>query len=146
MNANRPHSPPQGAGSFNRHRTPGALLALLLVVLLAPRLWAHVFPIRSEPKVGSEVKEAPSQVKIWFDGELEPAFSSMKLIGPDGAEVTPTEATVDEKEPTLLTLSLPKIGPGKYQVKWEVVAKDGHRTEGDFTFKLNIRSAPVVKS
>lgn len=121
---------------MNRHRTPRVLLALLLVALFAPRLWAHAFPMRSEPKVGSEVKEPPVQVKIWFDGELEPAFSSMKLTGPDGKEVAPAESKVDEKDPTLLALSLPKIMPGKYQVKWEVVAKDGHRTEGDFTFKL----------
>lgn len=117
-------------------RARALLLAWMGVVLFAPDVWAHAFPIRSEPKVGSEVKAPPAQVKIWFDGELEPAFSSIKLIGSDGKEVSAAESKVDEKDPTLLTLSLPTIGPGKYQVKWEVVAKDGHRTEGDFTFKL----------
>ncbi len=112
------------------------LWVLLLIVAFAPRLWAHAFPTRSEPKVGSEINAPPASVKIWFDGEIEPAFSSMQLIGPNGKEVAPVESKVDQKDPALLTLSLPKIEPGKYQVKWEVVAKDGHRTEGDFTFKL----------
>lgn len=112
------------------------LLPLSLAVFWASPLWAHAFPMRSEPRVGSEVKEPPSQVKIWFDGDIEPAFSNLKVIGPDGKEVDANDAKVDEKEHNVLSVSVPKLPPGKYQVKWEVVAMDTHRTEGDFTFTV----------
>ncbi|WDT82240.1 MAG: copper resistance protein CopC [Candidatus Manganitrophus sp.] len=112
------------------------LLPFFLAVFWTSLLWAHAFPMRSEPRVGSEVKEPPSQVKIWFDGDLEPAFSSLKVIGPDGKEVDAHDAKVDEKEHNVLSVSVPKLPPGKYRVKWEVVAMDTHRTEGDFTFTI----------
>ena len=112
------------------------LLPLLLSPLLAPSVWAHAFPTRSDPKVGSEIGEAPPSIRIWFDGDLEPAFSGMRLFDSEGREVDHGGAGVDEKDPALLTLPVSKIGPGKYRVQWEAVAKDGHRTEGDFTFKI----------
>lgn len=82
------------------------------------------------------MKERPVSVKIWFDGDLEPAFSRIQVFGPDGKEVDAKDSKVDEKGPNLLIVSLSPLGPGKYKVKWEVVSKDGHRTEGDFTFTI----------
>lgn len=119
-----------------RPRIARVLFPLLWVALLAAQVWAHAFPMRSEPRVGSEVKEPPSQVKVWFDGDLEPAFSTLKVIGPDGKEVDANDAKVDEKEHNVLSVSVPKLPPGKYRVKWEAVAMDTHRTEGDFTFTI----------
>lgn len=111
-------------------------LSYLVFVLWTSQVWAHAFPLRSEPKVGSEVKQPPTQVKIWFDGDIEPAFSTLKVTGPDGKEVDANDTKVDEKEHNLLTVSVPHLAPGKYKVKWEVVATDAHRTEGDFTFTV----------
>ncbi len=36
----------------------------------------------------------------------------------------------------LLEVSLPPLSPGIYRVIWNVVARDGHRTEGDYTFTI----------
>jgi len=36
----------------------------------------------------------------------------------------------------LLTVSLPKLKPGKYKVVWRVVSVDTHVTTGNFTFEL----------
>jgi hypothetical protein len=33
-------------------------------------------------------------------------------------------------------VSLPSLSPGTYRVIWSVVARDGHRTEGDYTFTI----------
>src|SRR4030095_10036979 len=38
---------------------------------------AHAFPVRSDPRVGWTVATPPPKVTIWFDGELEPAFSKI---------------------------------------------------------------------
>jgi len=121
---------------FLARRKGTFFFSFLFIFFLATQLWAHAFPMHSEPRVGSEVKQPPTQVKIWFDGDIEPAFSSLKVFGPDGKEVDENDSKVDEKEHNLLVVSVPKLAPGKYQVKWEVVAMDTHRTEGDFTFTI----------
>jgi methionine-rich copper-binding protein CopC len=36
----------------------------------------------------------------------------------------------------LLEVSLPSLPTGNYHVFWSVVARDGHRTEGDYTFTI----------
>ena len=36
----------------------------------------------------------------------------------------------------LLEADLKPLDPGKYHVFWSVVSRDGHRTEGDYTFRV----------
>jgi methionine-rich copper-binding protein CopC len=33
-------------------------------------------------------------------------------------------------------VSLPPLPPATYRVIWSVVARDGHRTEGDYAFTI----------
>jgi methionine-rich copper-binding protein CopC len=128
-------------------------IALLLLVLVGipGTLWAHAFPDHSEPRVGSTVSASPKTVSIWFDGYLEPAFSTIEVYSelPAGIHQDENDASrrvdknnghVDDKNRTLLTVGVPALPPGKYRVVWAVVAVDGHRTEGDFTFKVEAPS------
>jgi len=46
------------------------------------------------------------------------------------------DGRVDAKDSTLLEVSLPALPPGRYHVLWSVVARDGHRTEGRFPFRI----------
>ena len=98
--------------------------------------WGHAFPERAEPRAGATVAAPPSHVRIWFDGALEPAFSSLRVQRADGKGVAVEEARVDPADATLLTARLPPLAPGTYRVLWNVVARDGHRTEGDYTFTV----------
>ena len=97
---------------------------------------AHAFPERSEPRVGSTVRTAPPRVRIWFDGELEPAFSTVTVSDATGERVDRGDGAVEPTNRRLLQVSLPTLAPGTYRVRWRVLAVDGHRTEGDFTFTL----------
>jgi hypothetical protein len=105
-------------------------------LMLAPALaWAHAFPDHSEPRVGHAV-EAPRAVRIWFDGEIEPIFSTIYVEDSRKQRVDSGDARVDAKDNTLLQVSLPALPPGRYRVVWSVVARDGHRTEGTFPFQI----------
>ncbi len=99
-------------------------------------LWAHAFPDHSDPKVGTTISSPPTQVRIWFDGDLEPAFSTIMVHNMDGRMVSKGDGRVDPSDPTLLEVSLPKLSPGAYLVIWNVVARDGHRTQGQYTFTI----------
>ena len=120
-----------------------ALSAPLRQVLLAGALllppgaaWAHAFPDYSEPRVGWTVTGPIAQVRIWFDGELEPVFSTMRVEDADQRRVDKGDARVNPQDHRVLEVSLPPLPPGKYRVFWSVVARDGHRTEGDFPFRI----------
>jgi copper resistance protein C len=118
-----------------RVRTAAAiLLASSLVVPGAAR--AHAYPHHADPKVGSTVSASPSQVRIWFDSDLEPAFSSIAVQGAGGAAVDEGHGRVDPSDPRLLEVSVPRLAPGTYRVTWSVVARDGHRTSGDYEFTI----------
>jgi len=58
--------------------------ALLLVPSPAG---GHAFPDHADPRVGSTVSEAPSEVRMWFDGEIEPVFSSIRVENADNLRV-----------------------------------------------------------
>ena len=96
----------------------------------------HAFPDHSEPKVGSTVTVAPTVVRIWFDGALEPPFSSLRIQNANGQQVDKGDGHVDPSDPTLLEVSLSPVSSGTYRVIWSVVARDGHRTEGNYTFTI----------
>ena len=101
--------------------------------------WSHAFPDHSEPKVGATLTDAPSRVRMWFDGALEPAFSSLHVQDTKGQRVDTEDGHVDSADATLLEVNLRPLALGSYRVTWSVVARDGHRTEGDFMFTIQRR-------
>jgi len=46
------------------------------------------------------------------------------------------DGRVNSSDATLLEVSVPRLPPGKYRVIWSVVARDGHLTQGDYTFSI----------
>jgi copper resistance protein C len=124
-------------GRARSHAAVSAGAVLLGLVLgVPPPAWGHVFPDHSEPRVGHTVDVAPSAVRIWFDGDIEPVFSTIRVEGSDKQRVDAGDARVDAHDGTLLEVSLPPLPSGAYQVVWSAVARDGHRTEGSFPFRI----------
>ena len=111
-------------------------LSILLLGGTPVRIWAHAFPDHSEPRVGSAVKSSPGAVRIWFDSELESVFSSIRVMNENHQMVDKGDGRVDERNRTLLEVSLSVLPPGRYHVVWVAVSVDGHRTEGDFSFRV----------
>ena len=98
---------------------------------------AHSFPIRSEPRVGWTISAAPAKVTIWFDGELEAAFSSITVYNSSKQQVDKGNCRVNGA--SVLEVDLLPLAPGVYRVYWKVLAKDTHVTEGDFSFTLEVK-------
>ena len=110
------------------------LLVLLFTTQVAE---AHAFPDHSLPKVGSELTTPPKSVRIWFDGDIEPIFSTLIVKTASGTQVSAGKGKVSTSNSTLLETSLPnKLAPGKYYAYWSVIARDGHHTEGRFPFRI----------
>ncbi len=102
--------------------------------------WSHVFPDRQKPGAGVVLEASPRVVQIWFDGDLEPLFSTVTVEDGKGHVLAKGAVESGQPDSTLLQAPLPKLDPGAYQVRWSVVARDGHRTEGQYTFI--VKAAP----
>ena len=112
-------------------------LLVAAALLVAPSSgWAHAFPDHSDPRVGHTLDASPPTVRIWFDGAIEPVFSTIRVESADQQRVDKGDGRVDPTDPTLLRISLPPLPSGRYRVFWSVIARDGHRTEGDFPFRI----------
>jgi copper resistance protein C len=115
-----------------------AVVALATMLLLAGAAAGHAFLERAEPRVGSTVRTAPPQVRVWFTERLEPAFSTLEVFNDRGEQVSDGQAQVDATNPALLQTALKPLGLGTYRVKWRVLSVDTHVTEGDFTFRVAV--------
>jgi methionine-rich copper-binding protein CopC len=114
------------------------ILILCIAALLAiPRLaHAHAFIDHADPKVGSQLHAPPPVVKVWFTQKLIVMFCNLQVLDETGKEVDKHDKKLDPADPTLLTVSLPALKPGKYKVVWRATSVDTHVTTGDFTFEV----------
>lgn len=111
---------------------------LLLILTAAPTAWAHAFPDNSSPHVGATVSSPPKLVQVWFDGEIEPVFSTLIVKNASGTQVSQGNGAVSSSNNTLLQTILPApLPPGRYWVYWSVIAHDGHHTAGRFPFTVS---------
>ncbi len=111
-----------------------------VVIALAVAAWpaaarAHAFPTSQVPPAGAELSKSPPRVRIRFDAPIEPDFSKLTVTDSSGASELQATATVDSTH-RYLAAPLKSLSPGDYYVRWSVVAEDGHRTEGTYTFKV----------
>jgi len=97
---------------------------------------AHAVLDRTDPRAGVSVKTAPSQVKLWFTGALEPAYSRVQVLDAAGKRMDLGDGGVDTGNPALLRVSVPALVPGTYRVVWRVLSVDSHVTEGQFSFQV----------
>ena len=118
-------------------RTPvPAAFALAALVAFGSSAHAHAFLDHASPAVGSTVHGPPPAIRIWFTQEIEPAFSTLKVLDPKGVVIAASDKAVDPSDRTLLRLPVPSLAPGTYRVVWRVLSIDSHVTEGDFTFEV----------
>lgn len=113
----------------------GVIVGAVLLIG-AGAAWGHAFVERAEPRVGSTVRTAPTQVRVWFTENLEPAFSTLEVWDQDGKRVDGGPAEVNPASPAMLQVPVKALRPGTYRVKWRVLSVDTHVTEGDFTFRV----------
>lgn len=122
--------------------TPGYLrwrylwLAVLLLVAWPAVSWSHAHPDQRSPAPGAVLQQAPGKVTIHYTEDLEPAFSFIKVTGPEGHLVDREKSHVDKDNARRMTVPLKPAANGTYTVHWHAVARDGHTTEGQYQFKV----------
>ena len=113
------------------------VILFLILVAASARLKAHAFLKDADPGVGSTIQTSPSEVRIRFTENIEPAVSSIQVFDVSGKEVDKHDVHLDRSDRAMLHVSLPRLGAGIYKVVWRVVSVDTHVTNGNFTFRIN---------
>jgi copper resistance protein C len=93
---------------------------------------AHAFLDHANPRVGSTVAAAPHELTLWFTQKLEPAFSSVEVMGPNGSSIG-GKAQVSGNT---MRVGIKAAGPGSYHVHWQALSVDTHKTQGSFSFTV----------
>jgi hypothetical protein len=65
---------------------------------------------RRRPASGTTVDVAPDALRLTFNEDLEPNFSTIKVADASGTPVTKEKAKVDASSPRVMTLAVPKLG------------------------------------
>ena len=113
------------------------VVAALSVIAAAVRVEAHAFLVRAEPRVGSKVNKAPTEVRVWFSETAQGGVSSIKVFDVSGKQVDKKDTHSDRADRAVLCVSLlPALTPGNYKVIWRVTSADTHVTSGDFHFQI----------
>jgi len=127
-------------------RAVAVVLAVGTALLLgAAPAWAHSQLDGSSPADGSSVATPPPSVSLTFNEDVQPGFTVITLIGPDGKDYHRGDVT--ETDQTVTVGALP-LGPaGVYQIGYRVVSADGHPVSGKTTFTLTTAGpgAPEAK-
>ena len=103
-------------------------------LLAASQAVAHA-KLQAETPAADSTVEAPKVIQLHFSEAVEASLSRLKLAGGDIAiAVMPVNDTGD---PTTLSIRpIAALKPGTYTVTWSVVADDGHRTRGTYSFTV----------
>lgn len=117
-------------------KTTIAAVALIVASVTAPVAQAHAKIVTSEPKAGGELQAAPKEIRLGFNEKLEPAFSKIGLVDAKEVEITLPGITVDKNDPKIIFTTVPALKPGQYRVRWSAMTHDGHKTKGEFGFKV----------
>jgi hypothetical protein len=111
------------------------LLAVAAAAIHVP-VFAHAFLDHADPKVGSIVAVAPTELRLWFSQDVESAFTTAEVLDATGKRVDTGHPQIDRQQKELLHVPLAKLPPGEYTVNWRVVSVDTHPTVGQFTFRV----------
>jgi copper transport protein len=117
--------------------------ALVVAACLTGALWlaaagialAHADLLSSVPAANASVTTSPPSLVLTFTEAIDPATSSLTLLGPDGRPVAGFGRLRVNDTATNATADVPRLAPGVYTVNYRVTsAADGHVTSGQYAF------------
>jgi copper transport protein len=113
-------------------------MALFLTLLLPATGEAHAILLRSDPAKDAVLHSIPTQVRMWFSEDLNPTFSTARVVNSANQQVDAKNAHVTGGDPREMDLSLqPNLQPSVYIVIWRTQsADDGHVLTGSFLFTI----------
>ena len=107
---------------------------LLATALLSPvAAAAHAILIDSTPAINAIVPPGHVGFTLHYNSRIDQARSRLTLIAPDK---TQTRLPVGAEGAGDVMTTAVDVAPGRYVIRWQVLATDGHITRGDLPFTV----------
>jgi methionine-rich copper-binding protein CopC len=108
-------------------------LAFVTLAFVHPvlHLEAHAI-LRSAVPASNEIVHGPTvHVRLQFSSRIDVKRSRLILLLPGGGERV---LIVDQPSPDTVRSEVAQLVPGRYLLRWQVLAEDGHITRGELPF------------
>lgn len=120
-------------------------LALLVALAMIGVASAHASLIKADPVPGAVLGSAPTQIKLWYDEDVDVNFSDVQVLDKNLVRVDNGDLHLAAGDSKQLAIALKPLSDGTYTVSWKVLSStDGHITRGNFAFSVGNVAGPVV--
>jgi hypothetical protein len=118
-----------------RLRLPLSLALFATFVLVSPAaLFGHAVLIASTPPAGAAIHGPSLAVSLRFNVRVDGSRSRCTVVSQDGKSVP--FAIESQQRADVLSGSLTGLTHGKYTLRYQVLAADGHISRGELTFTV----------
>lgn len=105
------------------------------IAALAPRAaWAHAVLVSAQPAENSTVSGPDVAVLLKYNSRVDIEHSTLMFLTPAGK--LDKVAIGSEPAPGVLSARLTGLVKGEYELRWQVLAIDGHVTRGTVLFQI----------
>ena len=112
-----------------------AFFTVCSIAALTPRVaWAHAVLVSAQPGANSTVAGPDVAVLLKYNSRIDMEHSTLVLLSPGGK--LEKIAIAGQPTPGLLSASLTGLVKGAYELRWQVLAIDGHVTRGKVLFQI----------
>jgi methionine-rich copper-binding protein CopC len=108
-----------------------AVATLLLYVAAAS---GHAVLLSSTPKEGDVISKSDPTLALQFNVRIDGIRSRISLVRPDGS--VQTVSINKQTSPDTLTANATGLTTGNYHIRWQVLAVDGHISNGEVRFTV----------
>ena len=111
-------------------------LALLAAPILAdaPGARAHAGLTNSTPAAGESVAAYISRISLEFSRDVR--VTLVQVVPSGSSQPVDLQSELPGAFADVVTVSVPALTAGAYQVRWAAIAKDGHVMDGRFRFTV----------
>jgi hypothetical protein len=97
---------------------------------------AHAIVVRTSPAQGGVGAEDIGKVEVWYDAGIRDAFAALAVVSASGERVDKRDAAIDSADPSHVSVSVNRLNPGKYTVRYRALSADGHLVSGAWEFEV----------
>lgn len=126
------------------------LVSAFSVVVVAGALPAggrHLTLVKSVPASSATLVQAPAAITLWFSQKPNLKLTRVVLQSERGDTLkTRPVIAADSTGKAVRATIVSALKPGKYQVNWRTLSRDGHAVAGKFAFTIDSATKAVSRA